>query len=119
MTTYPKATSGSKFYIPANTFKISKLKVNNLLVILSTIKINKKITLMFIHSTALSKYLPCLIRLYSKVKFRLAFSLSSAAKHNMANHLILSKVEYPDVMTSANNSLLWLCKIWACKNLPL
>ena len=42
---------------------------------------------MFVHSTALSKYVPCLIRLCSKVKFRLAFSLNSVAKNNMANHL--------------------------------
>ena len=52
---------------------------------------------MFIHSTAISKYLPCLIRLYSKVKFRLAFSLGSAAESNMANHPSLSKMKYPDV----------------------
>ena len=54
---------------------------------------------MFISSTAISKYLPCLIRLYSKVKFKLAFSPSSAAENNMTNHQALLKVEYPDVMT--------------------
>ena len=111
VTTYPKTTFASKFHIQVNSFRLLTKKLIHLLLMFVPINSSKNIPLMFINVGAISKYLPCAIRLRRKVKFRPGCFLGSSARNNMAIFQSQSEVKYLDAMMSASSYLHRLCWI--------